>query len=306
MTTKNSVPNTIRLTNGDMVAEFHPRIGAALSRLAWRELDIMRPTSAAAITDCNVRQMACYPLVPYSNRIGHGELCFGKEVWRLRNNFPNEPHSIHGLGWQREWVVDSYSANSLTLSLRHIPDVDWPFAFDVVQDCRLTNNELLLRLSATNTGEKPMPVGLGFHPFFRLSPETTLQTEWSGYWVSGVDKLPREWIKSIGSDDFRSPRLVSDWQVDRCFTGWNQRAMLGYSDYQLVIESDGEATKLVCFAPNDGRNFIALEPVTNVNDAFALAAHGVADTGMRVLDCNERFSVAMTIRVTRPSAGVQT
>ena len=54
---------------------------------------------------------------------------------------------------------------------------------------------------------------------------------------------------------------------------------------------------LVCFAPHDERRFIAIEPVTQANDAFALAARGATSTGMRLLVQGETLSIAMRLAV---------
>ena len=63
----------------------------------------------------------------------------------------------------------------------------------------------------------------------------------------------------------------------------------------MQIDASEACRQIVVFAPNDGRNFIALEPVTNINNAFALAAKGVADTGVRMLASGESFEISMTI-----------
>ena len=257
----------------------------------------MRTTPSAAMADGNVRQMACYPLVPYSNRIGHGKLLFGQKTHQLRPNFGSEPHSIHGVGWQRAWKIDAQATDSLTLSLTHSPDADWPFRFVVVQECRLLDSALVMRLRITSTDDAPMPVGLGFHPFFPMTPDTTLQAEWSGRWEMGEDKLPTAWKKVSAETDFAMPRLIRDWKVDHCFTDWKQRATLAYAKHRTIITATGDAKNLICFAPNDGRNFIALEPVTNINNAFALAAQGVANTGMRILGRGDSVEMSMTISV---------
>ena len=297
MTDAQTASNPIRLVKGDCVADFHPQIGAALSRFAVRGLEIMRATPGTAIADANVRQMACYPLVPYSNRIGQGKLLFGQKSHQLRLNFGNEAHSIHGVGWQRAWKIETQTADSLTLSLSHLPDADWPFRIEVVQECRLLDSALVLRLRVTSTDDAPMPVGLGFHPFFPITSETTLQAQWSGRWEMGDDKLPTEWKKVSAETDFALPRAIRDWKVDHCFTDWEQRATLAHSTHRTIVTASGDAKNLICFAPNDGRNFIALEPVTNINNAFVLAARGVANTGMRVLGRGDSFEMSMTISV---------
>ncbi|MBI3714741.1 MAG: hypothetical protein HY255_01965, partial [Betaproteobacteria bacterium] len=66
--------------------------------------------------------------------------------------------------------------------------------------------------------------------------------------------------------------------------------------YSVQIDATSDCRYLICYAPNDGRNFIALEPVTHVNNAFALAARGVADTGARTLAPGEMLEIGMAIK----------
>jgi aldose 1-epimerase len=44
-------------------------VGGAIAAFTWRGRDVLRPMPAEAIAAGNVRLAACYPLVPYSNRI---------------------------------------------------------------------------------------------------------------------------------------------------------------------------------------------------------------------------------------------
>ena len=53
-----------------------------------------------------------------------------------------------------------------------------------------------------------------------------------------------------------------------------------YATHRVEIEASDNCRQLVCFAPNDERKFIAVEPVTNVNNATGLAAMGLIALGM--------------------------
>ena len=64
----------------------------------------------------------------------------------------DEPHAIHGVGWQRAWRVLEAGVDFARLSYEHQPDETWPFAFVAVQTFRLTTNELVLTLHVENTG----------------------------------------------------------------------------------------------------------------------------------------------------------
>ena len=290
-------PKPIRLVLSELEIVIQPDIGAAISRLTWRGIDVLRKTPDSAIAASTVRQMCCYPLVPYSNRIGNGVLVVRDKTYQLRPNFPNEPHTIHGVGWQRVWQVKSEGKQRVVLTYKPTPDADWPFAFEAEQTISISNNAVTLAIRATNLDTQPMPVGLGFHPFFPIDKNTTLQSDWTGVWEMGEDKLPTKLIPTPANSDFTKARGVFDWKVDNCFVGWSRRAVLHYATHQTIVTASSACNNIVCFAPNDGRNFIALEPVSNINNAFALAAKGVANTGTRIIGRGDSFDISMTITV---------
>ncbi len=289
-------PTTIiKLQSADSEVLLCPEIGGAVARFTWRGIDILRRAPDRAINEKLVRQMGSYPLVPYSNRIGHGKLIVGDQTFPLRANFAPSPHAIHGFGWQREWRVAKRASDAVELHLQHVSDVDWPFACEATQSLRLTANALTIRLAVKNTDKRTMPAGLGFHPFFPLTPDTHLQADWKGMWKMDADALPTTLVGVPPEADYSQLRPAANWTVDNCFTGWNRRAVLDYPTHRMQIDASEACRQIVVFAPNDGRNFIALEPVTNINNAFALAAKGVADTGVRMLASGESFEISMTI-----------
>lgn len=287
----------VHLVFGDSVALVCPAIGGALAALRWRGIDILRPASDEAIKAGLVRQMACYPLVPYSNRIGGGQLQADGQQHHLRANFPPEPHSIHGMGWQRAWTVAEKSANRVVLALDHQPDADWPFACSARQSMTLDAQGLHLALSVRNDDTRAMPAGLGFHPYFPLSPGVRLQAHWSGVWRMGADHLPCDDAPQALASPFAEPQLVAGWRSDHCYSGWDGVATLSYAQHAVRLTASEDCRQLVCFAPGDERAFIALEPVSNVNNAFALAARGVAYTGMRLLAPGQSMEIAASIGV---------
>ena len=292
----------VQLQNGESRVTLCPETGAAIARFTWKGHDILRPAPDKAIAEKLIRQMGSYPLVPYSNRIGLAKLIVGDQAFSLRPNFPPGPHAIHGFGWQRAWQVVKRNAESAELHLRHEPDTDWPFACEATQHLRLGTNALHLSLAVKNTDKRAMPAGLGFHPFFPLTPDTHLQTDWRGMWQMGDDSLPTMLGPVPMEADFSQLRPVSNWKVDHCFTSWNRRAVLDYPTHRMQLDASEACRQIVVFAPNDGRNFIALEPVTNINNAFALAAKGVSESGMRMLAANERFEISMSITLSGRAA----
>jgi aldose 1-epimerase len=294
-TEPSTTTSSVHLRDGNCELLVCPNIGAAIARFTWRGHDILRPASDAAIRDGLIRHMGVYPMVPYAGRIGHGKLMVDDETFSLRPNFAPEPHAIHGFGWQRAWQVRQQSANTVELGLTHQPDTDWPFACEATQTLRLNADALVLTLAVKNTDKRTMPAGLGFHPFFPLRAETYLQCEWQAVWQMDSESLPTERVAVPPALDFRQPKLASNWKVDNCFAGWNQRAVLDYPTHRVCMEASDACGHIVVYAPNDGSDFMAVEPITHVNNAHALMARGVKDTGLRMLAAGESLQIEMTI-----------
>ena len=91
---------------------------------------------------------------------------------------------------------------------------------------------------------------------------------------------------------------------DTYLSQWEGRATLHWDDgRELALRADPAFAHLVVYtAP--GADFLCVEPVSNVADAFNLAAAGDARTGMRVLAPGERYSASlrMDFQLGKPGA----
>ena len=284
---------TMRQGNTELV--LCPQIGAAIARLAWRGNDILRPAPDDAIRDGNVRRMGSFPLLPYSNRIGHGRLMVDAATYALRANFPPEPHAVHGFGWQRAWQVAESDAARARLTLQHAPDDDWPFACEGVQTVSLMNDAVTINLSVTNRDHRRMPAGLGFHPYFPLTDQLALETEWQSMWRMNEESLPVSSAKPSADADFSRSRAIAGWRIDNCFSGWNRNAVLDYHTHSVKIHASDNCNHVICYIPSDGRKFVAIEPVTHVNNALQLRAAGDANVDLHWLAPGESMEISMTL-----------
>ena len=274
-----------------MCCELEPRLGGCIAGLWLDDLPVLRSTPAAQLTSS--RQAGCYPLVPYSNRIAHATLQWHGTQHPLVRNNGAEPHAIHGVGWQRPWEVLDSDARSALLSYEHRADASWPFAFDSSQTFRLSPEALALTLSLTNQSGQPAPAGLGWHPWFVKRPGSRISFQAAGRWDMGQDKLPTQHRAHPGLD-----ADCAQLDVDHCFDGWNGVAQL--RDESLRIRVTSSLTRLVV-CTNETRPFIAIEPVSHVNDAVNLIGRGAdaAELGLVTLQPGESCSAQMSIEVER-------
>lgn len=282
--------SSLTLQCGAMRCELQPALGGCVAGLWWGAQEVLRSTPAAALQ--SVRVAGSYPLVPYSNRMGWRQLHWAGQEYELPLNFAPEPHSIHGVGWERAWVVEQASATQAVLAYRHTADASWPFAFDSHQTFALSEGALDMQLSITNRADVAAPVGLGWHPYFAKSAQTRIQFVATGRWDMDADQLPTQRHDNPGLDTDCN-RL----QVDHCFVGWNGVLQLTEGGLQIKLTSDLE--RLVVYT-TPARDSIAIEPVSHVNNMLALAAHtGLSPEalGLRVLQPGETFAAAMRIQV---------
>jgi aldose 1-epimerase len=261
-------PNPLELQAGALRLSLRPDLGACIAGL-WRDgLPVLRSSDAAVLTAS--RPSACYPLVPYSNRLGYRRFRWLGKDHVTAPNFDDSPHSLHGVAWQRPWVEVSRSASAAELAYAHPGDGDWPFAFEVRQRVVLEPDALTLHLDFTNRAEQPQPVGLGWHPYFPKRQRSRLHVELTDRWESDATGLPTRRVPQPGIDGD-----IAHLGFDHCFEGWRGAARI--RDEKLSLKLSSSLPYLVVFTP-DTRDYYCVEPVSHVSNAIHMAdplAHGL-------------------------------
>jgi aldose 1-epimerase len=251
-----------------------PDLGGAIAGLwfsdAHGELPVMRSSEPAELAAA--RAAASYPLVPYSNRVGHRRFKWHGHDFSTAPNFDDNPHSVHGVGWMRPWQVVSASGADAELRYVHTPDTHWPFAFESRQRFELTGNTLTLHLAVTNTDTRPQPVGLGWHPYFPKRTRSHLHAQVSGRWEPDASGLAERRVPQAGIVG-----EVAQLAYDHCFDGWQGVARL--RDERLSLELTSSFSRLVVYTPAE-KPYWCVEPVSHVSNAIQMAdpaAHGLVD-----------------------------
>ncbi len=261
----------IALGCGDWSAEVAPWIGGSLLNLAWRGRAILRPTPEQAVQRCEVRGTACYPLVPYANRIARGRFRAAGREHVLRGNFPHGAHPLHGVGWRRAWRVERAGEDGCELRLAHRPQgeeaLDWPFAFDATERISLTPRGLRVALEARNLEPVAVPLGLGLHPLFPRNGGEVLRFAADGCWCNDADDLPGE-LDPGTSWDHASGRPIGAAALDNDFIGWSGAAgIVDACGLEVELTASADFPVLRVFTP-PGRDFFGVEPVSHIADAI--------------------------------------
>ena len=290
----------IALTAGAWSAVIDPSLGGAVLDLSHGGTPVLRRASEEAVRAVGVRAAACYPLLPYANRIAGARLPAAGRIFALRANFPPEPHAVHGVGWQRAWAVSRAEASSAKLVLRYEADTpaDWPFAFEARQNLDLDAGGLTIALSVTNRDALAWPAGLGLHPNFPLTTGVTLQFEAAGAWSNGPDHLPLDPVRGTAWD-FTKARAVAALALDHDFHGWRGQARIAADAAGAVRMAASEVFSVLRVFTPVARGFFALEPMTHITDAVHRPA--VTGSGYRLLPPGETLAGTVAIMLEEPA-----
>lgn len=258
----------LTLVCGAAQCDLYPEIGGSLGSWSIDGQDMLRRASADAIAAGDPLGMASFPLVPYSNRIGHARFDWNGESVTLRPNFAPEPHALHGVGWRRAWTITDSDPAAATLSLAHDGDEDWPWPFHAEQRITLTERALRLSLLVRNLADIAVPLGFGHHPYFDASGASLSFTA-AQAWLNGDDQLPTQAVAPAGPYDFAGRAPVVDRDIDNCFHGLTGPAAIDWTGRPLTL-SIGQSASLpvtVVYIPAGGA-FFCFEPVPHLNNAL--------------------------------------
>jgi aldose 1-epimerase len=240
-------------------------------------------------------------LGPWANRLDEQafyangkKYTFNMELGNVRGKIP-----MHGLLTRAtEWrEIEARSDNQAAwvtsrLEFWRQPSwmAQWPFAHTIDMTYRLQKGVLEVRTRIENLSAEPMPVVIGFHPYFQLTDsqrdEWTVSVGARIQWLLSPDKVPTGETRPI-EKFFPNPQSIAlkDFDLDHVFGD-----LVRDSAGNAVMSVKGKSQKLevafgpnyraaVIYAPNaatiQNRNFICFEPMAGITDATNLAQKGI-------------------------------
>ena len=263
----------LSLRAGLLSVDLAPGAGGSIARFALEDAgDLLRPASDAALASGTGKDTACYPLVPFSNRIANGRLAVGDDAIQLRANWPGVRHPMHGDGWARVWDVVRHDRRSAELAYVHEAGAGvagWPFRYRARQTFGLDDAGLTVGLSIENLEDRDVPAGLGLHPFFVRDADTELACRLAGVWRTDAEVLPLQRVPVPPEWDLSASRRVDGLGLDHCFDGWDGAANITWPQrgLRLVLSATEAFRHLVIYVP-DGQRHFCVEPVSHANGAI--------------------------------------
>lgn len=172
-------------------------------------------------------------LAPFANRLDEQAFYangkkynFDMELGNVRGAIP-----IHGyLSGAKDWKLVEAKADGsaawVTNTLEFYRNPQWmkqfPFAHTLQMTYRLQDGVLEVRTRIENLSIEPMPVAIGFHPYFQLTDSTredwTLSIGAKTQWLLAPNKIPTGETEPIGKL-FPDPHAVAlkDFDLDHVF-----------------------------------------------------------------------------------------
>jgi aldose 1-epimerase len=290
------VTETLTLTRGAARCDILPHVGGSIGSWSVGGQEMLRTASESGIAARDPYATAGFPLVPYSNRIGQGKFEWCGKLVTLARNFPPEPHSIHGVGFEKAWQVETRGSDSALLRLSHRPDAGWPWAFDAQQRITLTDDSLILEFEATNLESQAVPLAFGFHPYFPGNG-ARLTFHAQGVWLTGADGLPCKLIRPDGSFDFAEGAPAENVDIDHCFTDWHGVAIVAWpaKRHALGISASRNLSNAVVYIRRELDAF-CFEPVAHINNALN---RDDREAAMPVIAPGESFEASLRLRAIR-------
>ena len=256
-------------------------------------------------------------LAPWANRLSEPafwangkKYSFNLSLGNVRGALP-----IHGmLSGSDLWRVTEVAADAksahVTSKLAFWKDpslmAQWPFAHEYEMTYRLAGGVLQVTITVTNLSTEPMPVVLGFHPYYRI-PDVP-RDEWTAHiaarkMVVATDRLlPTGELKPL---DMPNPFSLKGRTLDTGFTDLERdadgRAHFSIESHGMKVEALFGPKYPVAVIwdppapPGETRDFICFEPMTGVTNAVNLNHEGKYP-GLQVLAPGGKWSESFWIR----------
>jgi aldose 1-epimerase len=264
-------------------------------------------------------------LFPFPNRIRGGRFTWDGREYQLPLNDPTRKNAIHGFACRRPWRVVEQGADdrSAWVTGEFQGSVDaadardlWPADYRIRVTYRLAARSLRVEALVENPDTRPLPFGLGYHPYVRVpftaagaAADYLVSVPASSCWEL-EETLPTGRRLPVGERpgcDLTTPRRFESLQLDDVLTALPAGGVLSPrggvaapGGPEVVLRTSPAFREVVVFTPPHRQAF-AVEPYTCVTDAVNLEPRGV-DAGLLVLQPGQSWSAVVELALREPIA----
>jgi aldose 1-epimerase len=234
-------------------------------------------------------------LAPWANRLSEYAFFANGKKYQLNRDLGNvrgdqNQNPIHGLlNFSPDWKVTSVTADSDSASVtsrlefwKH-PDLmaQFPFAHILEMTYRLHDGALEVRTTIENHSTDPLPVGIGYHPYFQLHDAP--RDQWKVHLAARDHLVLSKVLIPTGERkpmEFPDPLPLAGVSLDDVFGGLVQdssgRATFSVegAHEKISVIYGPQYTVAVVYSPTRSQ-FICFEPMAAITNGFNLAQTGV-------------------------------
>lgn len=205
----------------------------------------------------------CVPGIPWAGPVANARI----EDLGLDLQATAGPHALHGVAYDQPWSVDRSAGNAVEL-LCPLPRDRWPLGGLAAQRITLTRGSLGLEIQV-QAGADPMPVAVGWRPWFRrpdkgdmvlVVDSTAVLETIDGLIPTGdVAKVTRKLDLARGAKLGRR-------RLDHAYVDVAEPVTIRWPDLALTMELPSRDATVVVSTPDHG---VCVEPQTAWPDPFA-------------------------------------
>ena len=230
----------------------------------------------------------CFLMAPWPGRLANGRFTWRERAIQLPRTHGR--HAIHGLLWGRPWNVEAVFATTASL-VCELPRDEWPMGGRVRQMFTLTPSSLIQ--DAVIAADDPMPVALGWHPWFRRRGDVALRVDADAV-LSTRRMLPVGGLTPVDgtSRDLRAGPILGRRRLDDVYVGVRRAPIVSWPDLTLRIETEPEVSTVVVYTP---REALCVEPQTAWPNALGHDRRAAVAAGARFLARGQSLRASMML-----------
>lgn len=259
-------------------------------------------------------------LFPFPNRIRDGAFTFEGQTYKLPLNDSTQKNAIHGFACRTPWRVTDSGATEesawVTGTWRCSVDAPgslslWPADHEISLAVRLGHGVLRLEARVSNPDTRPLPFGLGYHPYFKVpfgagdGAACRVEVPAAHYWELAENLPTGKRVPVDAGRDLNRARPYGQLQLDDVLTDLPKRParMDGLIERGVIHGASGEPMRLFCspafremvvFTPPHRQAF-CIEPYTCTTDAANMSDRD--ESGWLVLPAGQTWSAVVELWV---------
>jgi len=220
-------------------------------------------------------------LYPFPNRLKDGRYQWQGKSYQFPINNPDTGNALHGFGWNRPMEVANISVQEDSCSVTCVREElggesAYPFVCSFFITFQLWGGgKFEVMLGFENHSDVPVPVGMGWHPYFALSTHVDeMELRFPSCELVEIDRFMIPTGRMFREERFVQETPIGNTVLDNCFRlepepGWAEVWLRGEKGRLRYAQETGSGkfNFVQVFTPPH-RQSLAIEPMTCNIDAF--------------------------------------